>query len=260
MKCAVSDFDRTLFVDRTVSERNLKAVKQWQRDGNLFFIATGRNRASIEEQLEPFDLKPDGLILNNGAAIMDKEGTLLFCRTIEREAALEILRFLHGLDEDGSGVSMLDKKINVLSASGTTTQKPCAGVCTIDRIEELEPVLQIHRRREDEAYIRRICVQINDRFSQVSAFPNVWNADIVAKGVDKAAAVRWILNRSPEIEEVRVMGDSANDVGMIREFHGAAPVWASEEVRREASGVLEDVAELLTDSCPLGVSLDFRKN
>lgn len=260
MKCAVSDFDRTLYVDGTVSERNVKAVKRWQRDGNLFYIATGRNRASIEEQLKPFDLKPDGLILNNGAAIMDKEGKLLFCRTIERDTALEILRFLHGLDEDGSGVSMICKKINVLSSSGTTTQKPCAGVCTIDQICALQPILQIHRRRKDEVYIRRLCEQINERFAEVSAFPNVWNADIVARGVDKAAAVHWILNQNPAIREVRVMGDSENDVGMIREFHGAAPVWASQEVRRTAAGVLEDVSELLEDSRVLGAGLDFRKN
>ncbi len=259
MKCAVSDFDRTLYVEGRVSERNIRAVRQWQRDGNLFFIATGRNRASIEEQLEPFGLKPDGLILNNGAAITDREGMLLFCRTIEKDTALEILRFLHGLDGDGSGVSMIDRKINVLSALGTTTQKPCDGVCTIDQAKGLEAILQIHRRNKDEAYIRSLCGEIRKRFSRVNAFPNVWNADIVAEGVDKAAAVHWILNRRPDIEEIRVMGDSANDTGMLREFHGAAPVWASEEVRREAAGVLHDVAELLSDSCPAEVRFDFRK-
>ena len=63
-----------------------------------------------------------------------------------------------------------------------------------------------------------------------------------AKGVDKAAAVHWILNRRPDIDEVRVMGDSANDAGMIREFHGAAPVWASAEVRQTAAGVLNDLS------------------
>lgn len=200
MKCAVSDFDRTLYVNGAVSERNIEAVKQWQRKGNLFFIATGRNLASIKEQLGFFDLEPDGLILNNGAAIMDKEGKLLLCRIIEKKTALKILRFLHELNEDGSGVSMTDKKINVLSSSGTTTQKACDGVCRIDQIEGLESILQIHRRNKDEAYIRRLCKVINERFDQVSAFANVWNADIVAKGVDKAAAVHWILNRRPDID------------------------------------------------------------
>ena len=148
MKCAVSDFDRTLYVNGAVSERNIEAVKQWQRKGNLVFIATGRNLASIKEQLGFFDLEPDGLILNNGAAIMDKEGKLLLCRIIEKKTALKILRFLHELNEDGSGVSMTDKKINVLSSSGTTTQKAGDGVCRIDQIEGLESILQIHRRNK----------------------------------------------------------------------------------------------------------------
>lgn len=78
--------------------------------------------------------------------------------------------------------------------------------------------------------------------------------------MDKAAAVHWILNRRPDIDEVRVMGDSANDAGMIREFHGAAPVWASAEVRQTAAGVLNDAAELLEDSCPSAVCFEFRKN
>ena len=68
---------------------------------------------------------------------MDKEGKLLLCRIIEKKTALKILRFLHELNEDGSGVSMTDKKINVLSSSGTTTQKACDGVCRIDQIEAL---------------------------------------------------------------------------------------------------------------------------
>ena len=103
MKCAVSDFDRTLYVNGAVSERNIEAVKQWQRKGNLFLFATEEILHLLKEQLGFFDLEPDGLILNNGAAIMDKEGKLLLCRIIEKKTALKILRFLHELNEDGSG-------------------------------------------------------------------------------------------------------------------------------------------------------------
>lgn len=259
MKCAVSDFDRTLFVDGQVSEENRKAVEQWQREGNLFYVATGRNLASIQEQLVLAGLMPDGLILNNGAAITDKEGTLLFSCTIEKKAALEILQFLHELDGDGSGVSMLDKKVNILSSSGTTTQKPCSGVYTIDQVDSLEDILQIHRRRKDEAYIQQLCRKINERFLCVSAFPNVWNADIVARGVDKGNAVQWILEHEPRITQVRVMGDSANDLGMIRKFHGAAPSWASLPVRQAASSVVESVAEFLESCGPVCTETYFNK-
>ena len=43
MKCAVSDFDRTLYVERMIGEEDKNAVLNWQKSGNLFVIATGRN-------------------------------------------------------------------------------------------------------------------------------------------------------------------------------------------------------------------------
>ena len=52
MKCAVSDFDRTFYVDSRVSPRNLEAVRAWQAAGNWFVIATGRNEASLRELLD----------------------------------------------------------------------------------------------------------------------------------------------------------------------------------------------------------------
>ena len=89
-------------------------------------------------------------------------------------------------------VSMTDKKNQCTVFFWNNDSESCDGVCRIDQIEGLESILQIHRRNKDEAYIRRLCKVINERFDQVSAFANVWNADIVAKGVDKAAAVHWI--------------------------------------------------------------------
>ena len=154
MKCAVSDFDRTFYVDSRVSPRNLEAVRAWQSAGNWFVIATGRNEASLRQLLDEYGVKPDALILNNGAVILDREWRELFCKPIGKETAMEVLRYLHGLDGDGSGVSLRHYKVNVLSGAGTTTQKPCSGDLTIDEAGGLEEIVQIHRRRPDEAYIR----------------------------------------------------------------------------------------------------------
>ena len=48
MKCAVSDFDRTLYVERMISDEDKNAVINWQKSGNLFVIATGRNLGTIK--------------------------------------------------------------------------------------------------------------------------------------------------------------------------------------------------------------------
>ena len=43
MKCAVSDFDRTLYVERMISDEDKNAVINWQSPEIMFVIATGRN-------------------------------------------------------------------------------------------------------------------------------------------------------------------------------------------------------------------------
>lgn len=246
MKCAVSDFDRTLYVNETISEKNRRAVRAWQQAGNWFVLATGRGGASVREKLEPYKIYPDILILNNGAIIRDREGKELFCQLMKDELVRQILRYLHGINDDGSGVSTRTKKWNVLSASHTTTQKPGDGVITIDEIDVLSEVVQIHRRRKgDEEGILRLCEEVNRRFPEVSAYANVWNADIVARGVNKAAAVGWLERYAGGFDEILVIGDSLNDVEMIRRYHGAAPCHAGAAAREAAAVIVEDVAEYL---------------
>lgn len=244
MKCAVSDFDRTFYVDGAVSRRNLEAVGAWQAAGHWFVIATGRNEASIRSALSKYGVKPDALILNNGAVILDREGRELFFKPIEKRTAEAVLRFLHERDDDGSGVSMRSRKVNVLSRAGTTTQKPCSGDFAIGEAGGLTEIVQIHRRRQDEAYIRELCRELNGRFPGISAYANVCNADVVAFGVDKSAAVGW-LDRREHFDEIRVIGDSANDVRMIRAYGGATLKSAAPSVQAVAKRVVADVAEIL---------------
>ena len=64
MKCAVSDFDRTLYVERMIGEEDKNAVLNWQKSGNLFVIATGRNLGTIKpifESVYKADPKGNGI-------------------------------------------------------------------------------------------------------------------------------------------------------------------------------------------------------
>ena len=55
MKCAVSDFDRTLYVDRQISKEDKEAIIRWQKEGNLFVIASGRNYGTIKPIFESYE-------------------------------------------------------------------------------------------------------------------------------------------------------------------------------------------------------------
>lgn len=86
---------------------------------------------------------------------------------------------------------------------------------------------------------------MEEHFPEVSAYANLWNGDIVAKGVDKAVAVKWLEEHFPQIKQIRCIGDSVNDLGMIRDYQGAVPDAADPEIKKEATQIVKSVAEFL---------------
>lgn len=247
MRCAVSDFDRTLYVEDRISGTDRRAVEEWQGRGNLFVVATGRDEAALKEKLAAWKVFPDALILNNGALILDGHGRELFCRAMERETALGVLDYFAQADEAGTGVSIRGRKLNVLPRPGApTTQKPCGGEILMEDARCLQGILQLHHRRPDSPEaIREMCRDINRLFPMARAYANVWNADVVAKGIHKAGAIRILEQKLGPFKEIRVIGDSINDLDMIRAYHGTALPWAAPEVLAAAAGVAGSVGEWL---------------
>ena len=250
MKCAVSDFDRTLYVDGTISREDQEAVERWQQAGHWFVLATGRNESSLRERLEELGdgaICPDILILNNGALILDKAGKELYQKTLDHHTAMAVLEYFDQADEAGSGVSLRDKKLNVVREAGMkTTQKVCDGEITLREAKYLEDILQIHHRRPDNpAIIDRMCEEINEKFPDAAAYSNVWNGDVVAKGVGKAEAIHLLEKMKGPFEEILVIGDSANDLEMIRQYAGAAVSVAVREVLEVSTEIVNNVAEYL---------------
>lgn len=247
MRCAVSDFDRTLYVEERISQADRQAVEEWQGRGDLFVVATGRDEGALKEKLSFWQVFPDALILNNGARIIDGQGRELFCRAMERETALGVLDYFAQADEAGTGVSIRGRKLNVLARPGApTTQKPCGGEILMEDARRLQGILQLHHRRPDSPEaIRKMCREINRLFPKAAAYANVWNADVVAKGIHKAGAIRILEQKLGPFEEIRVIGDSINDLDMIQAYHGTTLPWAAPEVLTAALNVAGSVEEWL---------------
>ena len=251
MKCAVSDFDRTFSMNGAVSRENREAVRRWQQAGHWFVIATGRNeaplRAKLAEHPELGEVRPDVLILNNGALILDGKGRELFSREMDPETAAGVLAYFDRQDEAGSGITLRYRKLNVVrEPEMATTQRPCDGEILLREAEKMTGILQVHHRRPDSPEeISRMCREINALFPCASAYSNVRNADVVAKGVGKAQAVHFLAERFGPFEEILTIGDSANDTDMIRKFGGAAVPLAVPETKTAAAEHFPTVAAYL---------------
>ena len=93
-KLLVTDFDRTLYVDGSISGRNREAIRQWREEGNLFAVATGREEMVLRGLLQENDVETDYLICSNGANIVSWEGKKLFQKTMDDDTAWQLTEFL----------------------------------------------------------------------------------------------------------------------------------------------------------------------
>ena len=52
MKLFVSDYDMTIYIHEKIDKTVFDAISKWRDAGNIFAIATGRNKFSIFEKKE----------------------------------------------------------------------------------------------------------------------------------------------------------------------------------------------------------------
>ena len=118
MKLLFSDFDRTLYVNKNITQENLDAINKWQEMGNLFIIATGRYKKSIIEQMKNFLLKPDYYICNNGAVILDKEQNTIFFKYIPNQEIEQIIQYIYKNYENSLEIIEKERTIKIMNDVG----------------------------------------------------------------------------------------------------------------------------------------------
>lgn len=251
MKLFVSDFDRTFYVNHEISRENIEAVKMWQQRGNLFLIATGRELTSLDSELKKYSVSPDFYICNNGGAIYDKNQNLLYHKSIASEVGREVVEFIHSRYENSIGISSLDTKYKINERCGVNTQNGFSMTLEIEEITEIDEFVQIHKKFSDKELVEKLAYDLEEKFSEsVSVFPNVMNVDIVALNVSKAMAIDFIATVvDVRREGIYVMGDSYNDIAMIRAYDGFAMLSAEDVIKSSAKDVYESVAACMKDVC-----------
>lgn len=250
----VSDFDRTLYRNFQISKQDLTAIAKWRKKENIFAIATGRDETSIRKKLLEWNLEPDYYICNNGARIISADGELIAQSPMDSPLSCSVADFL--IKQDLSFAVTIGKiRYKILSPSGKDGYPELSEQISADDFYMKPPaVLQIHKRFETPESAVKLACELNSCFLGISAFANEKNVDIVADSVDKGKGVQlllaWLERKKPVcqdgvIDHVVAIGDSQNDIPMIRKYHGFTVSTADTEVKKIASAVYSDVAECL---------------
>lgn len=236
MKLFFSDYDMTIYINEKIDDTVFDAVKKWRQNGNIFTIATGRNRFSIFEHIKRHSLEFDYLIVNNGALIINNSEEIIFKNTINDEISHNIIKFLHS--EFGGTVEIINDNYTVsVKSKYSKEMSPFKADKEIDisEIHKIKNIIQINKIGKDSENTEFIADTINNKFKEVIAYANIRTIDIVRNDVNKANGVDFIYKllkeKNKNIEKILTAGDSNNDIEMIKKYNGYAQINAKEKIK-----------------------------
>lgn len=247
MKILASDYDNTL-KRKKVSKADIAAINKFREEGNKFGIVTGRSINMIKDALRHYHIKYDFIIGINGGITLDNKGKILDYHPIDFQTALNIIADLRRLHNDISGFSdgiaftRIANKITPLNLTRafvmglrTTSQK---------KILSSKNIAFFFTLNDNQAKVTAIYEHFSNNYDDISVVRNGLDVvDISALGVNKANAMRFVANYY-DCQQVYVIGDSVNDLDMIKEFNGFAIDLAEDIVKQAASAIFSNFSEM----------------
>ena len=259
MKLFASDYDGTyLRTKRSITEitHNNHQVKKWQKKGNIFAFATGRSITGMRGKIRISGYSYDYIIALNGGIVVDKHGVIIFRRRIKTEIVKEIVEiikdktpFYHFTD---GYIGHFNSKFQV--GRGTYFKNylkimshisPKFNLSFEDAIKR--PILQVTLSLENEEDAIEFTKFLNDKFKgEISAYSNNCYIDVSAANVSKATGINSIAKiHNIETRNIYSMGDSYNDISMLRAYKGFCPEGVNEDVASHAKKIYRSVGDAI---------------
>lgn len=249
MKIAASDYDGTLFRQGRISREDLEAIEAWRAGGNLFGLATGRDLGLIRNEIESRHIPFDFIICNTGAAVYDGSYTPVSLTALPPKAATAVMD--HKISR-ASRYCLFSRGLTTYIKMQTTESWLTGMGLPLTPInpEDARQLIGLHQigleYETPELSRQSVLLFNNDYGDTMHAEQSGFCLDIVAAGVSKAsglAAFIDLLKLSPE--KMLTVGDSENDLSMLRQYQGYAMSGASDEVKQAAVGVVNSPADVL---------------
>ncbi len=242
MKLIASDYDGTIKYDAEGLKKDIEAIKEWKKAGNIFAIISGRNAPQIRD-----------IVINNAIPAdltLGDSGNSCY-RTDKLEYAFpangDILKKLYDL--------LLVKKtyyiVVNLPEKATIVYRKKDGCIVCDlygSIDEFNRFTQVSAIFESVEDCFSAASAIKEEFgNSLTALPNGECLDIVPGERTKAYCVGYLaeyLGIAPE--DIYTVGDNYNDIAMLDAYNSFAVSNAPDGVKSHAKlGITNSVADMI---------------
>lgn len=222
-----SDFDGTLSQDHlSISPADIEAIRLFSKN-HIFGIISGRTFLSLEYISNQYHIPYDFLTCFNGALVVDNRGKVLYEQNITQDIS-SLLEILGNSEADtfhaiGKSQILLGYGADVPSSTLTFEKDLYADFEKVTQLDEIDEIFILTCEFKDDETALRYAQQINKEYPYLHAVTNTRYIDIMEKGVSKQHAVEFLHSyyKIPQ-ERTFTVGDSYNDLEMIRQFNGFA--------------------------------------
>lgn len=229
----VSDYDRTLKINDEVSPYDREMIEAFELAGHTFCVNSGRSYHHLMENFEIHGFKSKYTITGSGSQSHDWQGNSLFKYHMPQSTVLKISAMI-------LGSSALSYQISTPQKWVFSRRNDVKWSKLIEFINT-ETVNSMSAKFENADNARLFCKEVN-ALENCSAYQNGVNVDIAPYRVSKATGIRNLIdNLGIKENEVYTIGDSLNDLEMIREFKGFCVEVSHPKILEVSQGVFTSV-------------------
>ncbi|MGB1252822.1 MAG: Cof-type HAD-IIB family hydrolase [Candidatus Promineifilaceae bacterium] len=237
-KLVAIDVDGTLLSDqRTLSDRNVAAIRAVLAQGVRVVLATGRRRASCLPILEQLGLRAPGLFVQ-GLHIADEQGNLLRGKFLSPVIVRRVVDFMHSADFGVTGYgadALRTERLNRHTQSGHIGSTPSV---THDLSADPQHLLITHGDSKELAALRPLLdVELRGEAQTVMSSP--YMLEVLPLGGLKGEGLLWLAAfLGVSAENTIAIGNAENDLDMLHKAGFGIAVANAEQIVKDSADVI----------------------
>lgn len=234
-----SDYDGTLFKDHVVTQHDLDAIHKFRSLGHKFGIVTGRSIDSIRIEIDKYNIPVDFLVGINGGVVLDHDYKELYTSKMDSDLAKDVMDHIEDFGVHFYGANDGYRISRKILTDMEDSFKPNLQPTPIEEIME-KGIAAMYIWSGEEERAKELAKSINDKFGAhgIHSFPNTQAVDVGIANVSKSTGIEIIRDHYNYAGQIFTVGDSFNDVPMIKDFHGFLMENGSMEIQPMAKGGL----------------------
>jgi len=235
MKLFVTDYDNTLYIDEESMKLNIQKLNELKKQDYIIVISTGRSIPSIKEKILEYNIPFDYINCADGSILYDNKFQLLKSFELKKEIINEIINFKNNISYEEMQVSYIDGYSNILDLS-----KEISGINIVihnNNITDKTKTLFNNLKQKYPDYNYLVYNHIPYSYFCIKQ-----------KGVSKAKGITFLKEHlNIRDKDIYVIGDSENDIEMLKEYNGVCVDNSYDEVLKLCKKHYKNVSDYINE-------------